>query len=405
MFNKKKLLVLLSLFLLSLSFVGIAKATDPYGLFETAKTAGLETTDNLPIIIGNVIGTALSMVAVIFFAIMIYGGFVWMTAHGNEEDTKKALNAITAAIIGIIIVLASYAITNFVFKSIKTGDVGGGGGDAGTVVTDANKECNTAHAGWTCNTIDMCSNVTSSTGNPATDCLSAGTSNCITNKCGTDATKICCQAKDASTLPDIYCFNVKEGSCKKLSEVGADNCPNGVNFQQYTDSTEKSCYTQGLQDKSCKNNDYCKTSLTGFICNTISKTCQPGTELDSACQTSKDCEDAICKNGTCQKGVSCTTNSYAGSMMCTPLACGSGDLCSSNSQCESNHCVDGKCEEGSGYASCNGDNDCDSGNFCTTAGSTKCCIAKVNAGENCFGMNNACKGGVCIDKVGFDVCQ
>ena len=111
------------------------------GLSATAGAAGLTRGAGaltLPQIVGNVIGTALSLIGVIFFALTIYGGFQWMTARGNEETTKKALHTITAAIIGIIIVLASYAITSFVFRSVEGSTVrqtvpagDGSGGDGG----------------------------------------------------------------------------------------------------------------------------------------------------------------------------------------------------------------------------------------------------------------------------------
>lgn len=100
--------------------------SDPYGLEGTATAAGLKTSGTLPTVIGNVIGTSLSMVGVLFFGLMIYGGILWMTDRGNEEQSKKALETIKAAVIGMVIVLASYALTSFVFKSV--GQVGGGGG-------------------------------------------------------------------------------------------------------------------------------------------------------------------------------------------------------------------------------------------------------------------------------------
>lgn len=93
-----------------------------YGLQETAGAAGLtKYGGSVPVLVGNVIGAGLSMVSVIFFALMIYGGIRYMIARGNEEDTKKAINTIWAAVIGILIVLASYAITQFVFSSLGTG--------------------------------------------------------------------------------------------------------------------------------------------------------------------------------------------------------------------------------------------------------------------------------------------
>jgi len=116
-----------------------------YGLEETAGAAKLDKTapGQLPVLIGSVLGTGLSLVGVLFFALMLYGGLTWMLARGNSEQESKALDTITAAIIGIVIVLASYAITNFVFKSIGPGTASSGGGDNNTAVecTKANNCC------------------------------------------------------------------------------------------------------------------------------------------------------------------------------------------------------------------------------------------------------------------------
>ncbi len=103
------------------------------GLRTTADKAGLlkiNADQDLPTIVGNVIGTGLSFVSVLFFLIMLYGGILWMTARGNDDQTKKALGTIIAATVGIIIILASYALTNFVFGSIAAQKVVESGGDA-----------------------------------------------------------------------------------------------------------------------------------------------------------------------------------------------------------------------------------------------------------------------------------
>ncbi|MBI5728393.1 MAG: hypothetical protein HY984_01415 [Candidatus Magasanikbacteria bacterium] len=106
------------------SFPHSVRAED-YGLGATAQNAGLKDERKLPDLIGAVIGTGLSMIGVLFFILMVYGGFLWMTAHGNEDQSKKALNTIIAATIGIIIVMASYAITRFVFSRVNSAAEGG----------------------------------------------------------------------------------------------------------------------------------------------------------------------------------------------------------------------------------------------------------------------------------------
>jgi len=84
-----------------------------YAEYEDAEeTSYPETT--LPQKIGTIIGAILNFLGVIFLILMIYGGFMWMTAAGNEEQISKAQKIITAAIIGVVIVASAYAITAYV---------------------------------------------------------------------------------------------------------------------------------------------------------------------------------------------------------------------------------------------------------------------------------------------------
>ena len=72
----------------------------------------------LSIIIGTVIQMALSLLGVIFLVLMLYAGYHWMTAQGEEEKVEKAKDTITRAIIGLVIVIGSYAIWAFVFSKL-----------------------------------------------------------------------------------------------------------------------------------------------------------------------------------------------------------------------------------------------------------------------------------------------
>jgi len=71
-------------------------------------------------IIGKVINVALGFLGVIAVGIILLGGFKWMTAGGNEEKTGEARKLLGAGIIGLVIILASWAIANFVINSLNT---------------------------------------------------------------------------------------------------------------------------------------------------------------------------------------------------------------------------------------------------------------------------------------------
>ncbi len=73
------------------------------------------------VIIGKVIKGVLSFLGVVFLCSIVYGGFLWMTAAGNEERIKKAKQIISNASIGLAIALGAYAITYFVVERLTAG--------------------------------------------------------------------------------------------------------------------------------------------------------------------------------------------------------------------------------------------------------------------------------------------
>lgn len=100
------------------------------GLDATAGAAELPEATDISAIIGQIIYAILGFLGVIFVILLIYGGFVRMTAGGNPEAIKKSNGIIVSAVIGIIIITASYAITAFVLSRIQA-SVGGDGGGSG----------------------------------------------------------------------------------------------------------------------------------------------------------------------------------------------------------------------------------------------------------------------------------
>ena len=88
-----------------------------------AGAAGLSS-GNLVDTISSVIRVALGFLGVIAVVIILLGGFKWMTSGGNDEKVKKAKALIFQGIIGLVIVLSSYAIASFVITSITTATAG-----------------------------------------------------------------------------------------------------------------------------------------------------------------------------------------------------------------------------------------------------------------------------------------
>ncbi|PLX20308.1 hypothetical protein C0584_06205 [Candidatus Parcubacteria bacterium] len=85
---------------------------------DTAKLATDAASSNISSKVGSIIGIVLSFVGVIFLILIIYAGFTWMLARGNESEVLKAKNLMYDAVIGLIIIMAAYAITAFVGSKI-----------------------------------------------------------------------------------------------------------------------------------------------------------------------------------------------------------------------------------------------------------------------------------------------
>ncbi len=71
--------------------------------------------------VGRAIRILLSLLGVIFTVLIIYAGYLWMTAAGNDEAVSKAKSIISTSIIGLIILLMAYSITNFVVTRVMEG--------------------------------------------------------------------------------------------------------------------------------------------------------------------------------------------------------------------------------------------------------------------------------------------
>ena len=61
-------------------------------------------------VLGKVIFAVVSMIGVLFILLIIYGGYTWMNARGDEAAVRKAKNIIRDAIIGLIVLATSYSI-------------------------------------------------------------------------------------------------------------------------------------------------------------------------------------------------------------------------------------------------------------------------------------------------------
>jgi len=119
----KRLTLLLSTFALVFTVAGgvLAPIQVSYAqadeLEEVGDLSGLQD-ESLQIIVARLIRTFLSVLGIIAVIIVLYGGFVWMTAGGDPDKVDKAKKILINAVIGLAIILLSWSITTFVLNSL-----------------------------------------------------------------------------------------------------------------------------------------------------------------------------------------------------------------------------------------------------------------------------------------------
>lgn len=93
---------------------------DKGGLTEIGNTVfgNEEPKNTIPEIVARIINYLFSFLGVIFLVLIIYGGFLYMTAAGDSDKISTSKDIIISASIGLAIILASYSISYFIIKNL-----------------------------------------------------------------------------------------------------------------------------------------------------------------------------------------------------------------------------------------------------------------------------------------------
>ena len=85
--------------------------------------AGYVTTSEYGLLqaVGGYLQVVLGLLGVGFLILAIYAGILWMTARGEPKDVKKAKDILTAGVVGLIITVSAYSLTEFVIWNANLG--------------------------------------------------------------------------------------------------------------------------------------------------------------------------------------------------------------------------------------------------------------------------------------------
>jgi phage shock protein PspC (stress-responsive transcriptional regulator) len=79
---------------------------------------------DIRIMIARIIRVILEFLGIIALVIILYAGFKWMTAGGDESKIEEAKKQLINGIIGLIIILAAFTIATFVFYQLQYATTG-----------------------------------------------------------------------------------------------------------------------------------------------------------------------------------------------------------------------------------------------------------------------------------------
>jgi uncharacterized membrane protein len=114
---KKLFICLAVLSLLTPTLVAATAGEVNFGVNQISETIGLSASDPREVA-ARIINVALGFLGIIAVVIVLYGGFMWMTAAGNEERISKAKQILTAGVIGLVIVIMAWAIASYVVRTL-----------------------------------------------------------------------------------------------------------------------------------------------------------------------------------------------------------------------------------------------------------------------------------------------
>lgn len=79
---------------------------------------------NISDAIGSIFNIAITVAGVVFVLLFLIGGIQYLAAAGNEENTNKAKRLLIDAVVGLVIVVISWAVGTYVLSLLGIGTPG-----------------------------------------------------------------------------------------------------------------------------------------------------------------------------------------------------------------------------------------------------------------------------------------
>lgn len=79
---------------------------------------------NMSDAIAKIFNISITVAGVIFVLLFLFGGIQYLAAAGNEENTNKAKKLLVDAVVGLVIVVVSWAVGTYILSLLGIGTEG-----------------------------------------------------------------------------------------------------------------------------------------------------------------------------------------------------------------------------------------------------------------------------------------
>jgi len=99
---------------MSLLSMVFAQGSSRINLDPNQGSANLNKIANVGDLIGAAVGSAFLIAFLLVFTMLVWGGIQWITSGGDKDNTQKARDRITHALVGLAVVAGAWALMKLV---------------------------------------------------------------------------------------------------------------------------------------------------------------------------------------------------------------------------------------------------------------------------------------------------
>jgi hypothetical protein len=106
----------------SVSLLATAIETVNEGLSVSATQAGLSESGisySIPMLVGRTINIVLGLLGILGIGFIVYAGIIYLISQGEQKQVEKAKQILTYSIIGMVVIVSAFALTNYVLDALS----------------------------------------------------------------------------------------------------------------------------------------------------------------------------------------------------------------------------------------------------------------------------------------------